>query len=627
MKRWKPYRYWSIRAKLLNFSALFVLVSVFVVSGLSYLKYTNDFKEQAANQVQQTIDQVSINVSNYLDDLFRLTLSPYRNNDVMESLEVHYPLDSIEQLYKSRLLEGYLDEIMIYPRKDIVRVFILSDDIYWSGRFPLSLDTSIPFQQYSWFQEALTTKEPIFVPANQQQMVKNDKAKVFSIVKQLRSINHTDKILGAIKVDANYEGIRDISEKVDVGKEGSFFIIDQQHNVVYANNQNTELLDEYKKIPVQRDPLVTKDQNGRKILVNFAEIEEVNWTIVAVNSLNELNHKSIQTRNAAFIFAVLCSLLSIIILPFFVRRFLRPLLDIVRLMKKVEQGRLDVRFPDPSPDEIGYLGTSFNALVEKVNDMLQENTTLVKEVYEAKLLQQEAQINALQSQIRPHFIFNTLNMISLLMQSNQQEKAVEHIHQLSFLLRSMTTWDKEVTLKREIELLRAYLDIQYSRFEDRLEYHISIDNGLMDAMIPPFIFQPIVENAVVHGCEAKRGKTEIHIYSLQSEEKIIFIIEDNGKGMREDTLRTLQEKLQLGGALQEQEHEQEQDKASLPQTRSTLQSERTKGTGIGLVNIDKRLKMKYGPQYGLQVDSTLGKGTIVTIIFPSTLGSKDDNHV
>ncbi|MMZ64402.1 Histidine kinase-, DNA gyrase B-, and HSP90-like ATPase [compost metagenome] len=105
----------------------------------------------------------------------------------------------------------------------------------------------------------------------------------------------------------------------------------------------------------------------------------------------------------------------------------------------------------------------------------------------------------------------------------------------------------------------------------------------------------------------------------------MFIIEDDGKGMSEDTLRTLQEKLQLGGALQEQE--QGHDKAPLTQTMSKLQSERTKGTGIGLVNIDKRLKMKYGSQYGLQVDSTLGKGTIVTIIFPSTLGSKDDNHV
>ncbi|GIO38243.1 histidine kinase [Paenibacillus antibioticophila] len=610
MKRWRPYRYWSIRAKLLTFSALFVLVSVFVVSGLSYLKYTSDYKQQSANQVQQTIEQVSINVSNYLDDLFRLSLAPYRNNEVMESLEVTYPMDSIDQLYKRRLLEGYLDEIMIYPRRDIVRVFILSDDIYWSGRFPLSLDTSTPFQQYPWFKEALTTKEPIFVPANQQQMVKNDKANVFSIVKQLRSINHTDKILGAIKVDANYEGIRNISEKVDVGKEGSFFIIDEAHNVVYANNQNTELLEEYRNIPVQRDPLFTNAHDGRKILVNFAPVEEVNWTIVAVNSLNELNRKSIQTRNAAFLFAVLCSLLSILILTFFVRRFLRPLLDIVRLMKKVEQGRLDVRFPNPSPDEIGYLGTSFNALVEKVNDMLQENTLLVKEVYEAKLLQQEAQINALQSQIRPHFIFNTLNMISLLMQSNQQEKAVEHIHQLSFLLRSMTNWTKEVTLKREIELLRAYLDIQCSRFEDRLEYSLSIDENLMDALIPPFIFQPVVENAVIHGCEEKRGKTRIQIYSVSSEDKIMFIVEDNGRGMSAAVLRALQVRLQLGDAGNESDPVED---ALLPYVQHS------RGTGIGLINIDKRLKTKYGPAYGLQVDSTLGRGTTVTIMFPSTL--------
>lgn len=614
MKRLKSYRNWSIRAKLLFFTAIFVLVSVFVVSVLSYLKYTNDFQRQAANQMQQTIEQVSMNVSAYLDELFRLSLSPYRNNEVMESLEHQYPLDSLEQLYKRRLLENYLDEIMIYPRKDILRVFILADDIYFSGRFPLSIDTSVPFQEYPWFQKALTTKDPIFVPAQQQHMVKNDKAEVFSIVKQLRSIDHTNKILGAIKVDANYEGIRNISEKVNVGQKGSFFIMDQHRNIVYANERNRELLDEYRHLPVKEQPFVTTDRNHRQILVNSAEIPKVDWTIVAVNSLDELNRHSVQTRNTAFLFAVLCSLLSILLLAFFVRRFLHPLLQIVRLMKRVEQGQLDVRYPDPGPDEIGYLGTSFNALIDKVNDMLRTNTELVKEVYEAKLLQQEAQINALQSQIRPHFIFNTLNMISLLMQSDQQEKALKHIHQLSFMLRSMTTWDKEVTIKREIELLRAYLDIQCSRFEDRLAYRISIDDRLLQALIPPFIFQPIVENAVVHGCEAKRGKTTIRVDALQTEEQIAFLVEDDGKGMSEEQLRSLQNKLQGG----------------LPSPEERLPDTPIKpgnGAGIGLVNIDKRIKMKYGPAYGLEVNSTPGQGTLVKIKFPATIAKKDGPHV
>ncbi|CAH0120652.1 MULTISPECIES: sensor histidine kinase [unclassified Paenibacillus] len=614
MKRLKSYRNWSIRAKLLFFTAIFVLVSVFVVSVLSYLKYTNDFQRQAANQVQQTIEQVSMNVSTYLDELFRLSLSPYRNNEVMESLEHQHPLDSLEQLYKRRLLENYLDEIMIYPRKDILRVFILADDIYFSGRFPLSIDTSVPFQDYPWFQKALTTKDPIFVPAQQQHMVKNDKAEVFSIVKQLRSIDHTNKILGAIKVDANYEGIRNISEKVNVGQKGSFFIMDRQRNIVYANERNRELLDEYRHLPVKEQPFVTTDRNRRQILVNSADIPKVEWTIVAVNSLDELNRHSVQTRNTAFLFAVLCSLLSILLLAFFVRRFLHPLLQIVRLMKRVEQGQLDVRYPDPGPDEIGYLGTSFNALIDKVNDMLRTNTELVKEVYEAKLLQQEAQINALQSQIRPHFIFNTLNMISLLMQSDQEEKALKHIHQLSFMLRSMTTWDKEVTIKREIELLRAYLDIQCSRFEDRLAYRIAIDDRLLQALIPPFIFQPIVENAVVYGCEAKRGQTTIRVDARQTEEQIVFLVEDDGKGMSEEQLRSLQKKLQ-GGLPSPEER--------LPDTPMKPGN----GAGIGLVNIDKRIKMKYGPAYGLEVNSTPGQGTLVKIKFPATIAKKDGPHV
>jgi two-component system, sensor histidine kinase YesM len=605
----KAYHDWSIRAKLLLFTALFILLSVFAVSALSYMEYTKDSRQKAADQVQQTIDQVSININNYLDDLFRLALSPYRNETVMDALDTNVSGSQMKQLDKRRLIEDYLDEIMIYPRSDILRVFILADEVYFSGRFPLTLNTEEDFTQYDWYKEAMSTQEAIFVPAHRQQIVKYDQTEVFSVVKRLRSIRKTDRVLGLIKVDANYKGIANICSKVDVGLEGRFFIIDRQGKQIYADASHPDN-GVFSEAIGERDKPFTMKNNGKMYLVNFANVPRTNWTIIAVNSMEELNANFVKTRNRAFLFAIACSLFAIVILTMFVRRFLRPLLHIVRLMKKVENGQLDVQFPYYRQDEIGYLGSSFNRLTRQINVMLAENTQLVKEVYESQMLQQEAQINALHSQIRPHFIFNSLNMIQILMQSGEQDKALLHLNQLSLLMRSMTAWDKELPLRRELELVQAYLSIQSTRYEGRLEYRIEVAESLLNASVPSLLFQPIIENAVIHGCEMKRGKTTIRLYTELTEENALFHIQDDGKGMNREQLAGLQARLDRG--ISDPSGGTSTKNLSTPGQPTGLP-----GTGIGLLNIDKRIKLKYGPLYGLRIRSEYNQGTTVTIVLPS----------
>lgn len=609
MRKIKAYQYWSIRAKLLYFTAMFILLSVFAVSALSYMEYTKDSRQKAADQVQQTIDQVSININNYLDDLFRLALSPYRNETVMDALDTNVSGSEMKQLDKRRLIEDYLDEIMIYPRSDILRVFILADEVYFSGRFPLTINTEEDFTQYGWYKEAMSTQEAIFVPAHHQQLVKYDKTEVFSIVKRLRSIRNTDRVLGLIKVDANYKGIANICSKVDVGREGRFFIIDRQGKQIYANSSHPDNEVFFKAVGDRVEPFTMK-KNGKTYLVNFANVPRTNWMIVAVNSMEELNSNSVKTRNKAFLFAIACSLLAIVILAMFVRRFLRPLLHIVRLMKKVENGQLDVQFPYYRQDEIGYLGSSFNRLTRQISVMLATNTQLVKEVYESQMLQQEAQINALHSQIRPHFIFNSLNMIQILMQSGEQDKALLHLNQLSLLMRSITSWDKELPLRRELELVQAYLGIQSTRYEGRLEYRIEVEESLMNASVPSLLFQPIIENAVIHGCEMKRGKTTIRLYSELTEENTLFHIQDDGKGMSGEKLAELQAMLDQGATSDRTEG------TGAKNSTASTQRGGSPGTGIGLLNIDKRVKLKYGPVYGLRIHSETGQGTTVTVALP-----------
>ncbi|MFD1776145.1 cache domain-containing sensor histidine kinase [Paenibacillus rhizophilus] len=615
MYKWKRYRYWSIKKKLLFFSVLFILGSVFLNSILSYSKYTMDFEQQSSDQVQQIIAQVSYNVDTYLDDLFRLTLSPYMNDGVMQTLEEDVHASELAQLKKRRFIDNYLEEMMIYPRKDINRVFILTDEIYTVGRMPISVDYASRFQEFDWYKQAMNTQDSIFVPTHTQQMVKNGGPKVFSIVKQLRSTRDTEKILGAIKVDANYNGIAVICSKVDMGSGGGLFILDNNRNLIYRSTDrlNAEFL--FNQVKAGGKPTMTIKQNGTSYLLNSTLLPRSNWTIVAVSSIKELNQKATETRNFGFFIALACSLLAFILMYFFVRRFLAPLLNIVKLMREVEQGNLQVSFPAHRNDEMGYLGTSFNGLVTRVNEMLEENTQLVKQVYETELLQKEAQVQALHNQIRPHFLFNTLNMISMQMQTGKQDKAIDHLHKLSSMLRSMTRMDKDIPLEKELDLLKAYLSIQSSRYEGRLEFGLKVDPDLYGMPIPALLFQPIVENAVIHGCEAKREKTSILISGEKTTRgEVLFTIRDSGQGMSPETLQKLRGKL-------EQAHS-EHPSAGDPDADGIRA-----GTGIGLLNVNKRIKLKYGSGYGIKVDSMQGQGTAVYVLLPETGFGRSDEDV
>jgi len=587
--RMKSYREWSIKTKLLAMTGLLLLSSVLFESYLTYTRYTRDFQHQSSEKVQQILDQVSLNIDTYLDDLYRLTLYPYRNARIMQALEEPPPGTELAQLEKRRLVESFLDEIMIYPREDILRVSIVTDEIYSSARMPTKVIPDEHMESYDWYKKALSTQEYIFVPDSGIEAGTIGNVRTFSVVKQLRSISNTQIVLGVIKADANYNGIIDILERAEMGRDGGLYILDASREFVYASAES------HKETALSALSSTEPIANG--YLLNTAHIPRIGWTIVAVGSVSEMNKDAIGTRNRALLFSIGGALLALFALILLIRHFLKPLLSIVKLMKEVELGRLDVTFQSERRDEMGYLGSAFNRLVGRIGGMLEENTALVKEVYESKLLQQEAQINALFNQIRPHFIFNTLNLISLSMQSGKQEKAIEHINALSSILRGMSQWDKEMPLQKEVELLHAYLGIQSSRYEGRLTYSIEIEPSLLHLHVPALLLQPIVENAVIHGCERKKEPTTITVQSQAAPGRLLLEVRDNGPGMDEDTLRQLQGRLDR---LEESSH-----------------SGRNR-TGIGLVNVNKRIKAKYGQEYGLTVSSIPYEGTVVALSIPYT---------
>jgi len=591
------HKRWSLKRRLFAAISLLVMCSILLISSLTYSRYTEDFSEKSSKQIQQLIEQLAINTDTYINELFRLCLSPYYREDVMKQLE-HTPANKQEKLEKKRVIEGFLREVMTIPRNDIMRVYILTDDIYDSTKTLHSLDfSSNSFKDKPWYKEAVSTNDTVFIPVYTEQYGGYNQS-IFSVVQKLKSLKDTNRVLGVIRVDANYAGIEDVCDKVSIMDNSALFIVDSSNNVIYKNSNlpaETSAENIFNLAHHMSNTYITTELNNKTYIINSQKVASTNWTIIAVNSYDDLTKDIAMTRNYTLLLTFLCSAVGAAIAVIFVRRFLGPLYKTVALMRCVQSGNLTVRADTSSADEIAYLNESFNEMLSRIQTMIERDKRLTKQVFEAKYLQKEAQYDALYNQIRPHFLFNTLNTISLLIKCKRDTEAIKSIDELSVMLRGMINTDKDITLAAELKIVESYLSLQERR-RDSLSYSIELDPAHKDYMLPALTVQPIVENAYIHGCDPKSDPAVIRISTFGDDEHLYIRVEDNGIGMDAEQLNILIES-----------QEENIESTNKPQT----------SLGIGLVNISKRIKLKFGDEYGLQISSEPNKGTLVTVLLPS----------
>ena len=278
---------------------------------------------------------------------------------------------------------------------------------------------------------------------------------------------------------------------------------------------------------------------------------------------------------------------------------LRPMFHITQLMHTAQSGDLTVRAVSGGHDEFSYLADSFNTMLAQIQEQTARNDLLTRQIYEARYLEKEAQYTALCNQIQPHFLFNALNTIHLLIKTDQSEEAVQSIAMLATLLRGMVSAGREISLCAEMKLVESYLSLQQKRYRG-LQYALPDVTEWETYLLPALTIQPIVENALVHGCEPKRGGAKIIVTLEETADALLLRVRDNGLGMEEEKERRLQEAL----------------------AQSTIDPEKQEG-GVGLVNIARRVKLRFGPEYGLHFETKMGQGTCVTLRLPP----KGEAHV
>lgn len=581
----------TIQRKLFYIISALIIGTVILVSVFSHLRFAADYTRQSSENTRQLIDQIALNLDAYIDEVTRLCLSPYYSREVMEEL-MSTPRTDQEKLNKKRKIEDYLGQVMTTPRKDILRVYIFSDAVYSCNRTSHDADIRT-YESEEWYQAALSGSQSVILPP-QTESGSGAPITFFSVAKQICSLKDNSQVLGVIRVDANYSGIKSVCDRVSAGSGNALMILDKSGNLIYDHSTLKEPVSSEEVLQeLAQDGHSSIKLHGTSYLFHAQSIPSTGWNVIAIHSKDEIYENAGKTLVFNLLIAFFMVILGVVLSGFTLHRNLRPLYQTVSLMQQAQNGDLSVRADTKCTAEISYLNASFNRMLEQIQQMILQEAQLTKQVYEAKYLQKQAQFDSLYHQIQPHFLFNTLNTTSLLIKCQRYPEAVTSIEQLSVLLRGIINSEKEISLEAELAITGSYLQLQKLR-NSYLHFSIETNGTDLSLEIPALSIQPLVENALIHGCGSLERDFLIEVSISSGEELLSIRVCDNGAGMTEEELAVLKQRVNNSG----------------------IADDRLSSNGIGLVNIQKRIHLKYGEAYGLEIQSRKNKGTIITLSVP-----------
>lgn len=574
----------SLRTRMLLSNIVVALIPFLMFSIVSGSIFLDHAQKTAEEHSVQLIHQVSNSMDVYVETIekmvnyiqLELQDTPFFT---MES-EGASGWDS-ETAYIRSVLENVANS-----HREVAGIFIATkEDLYVStGMSRISRD---PFQNERWYREASENPEEIQLISvvTGRNIVTNRSYSiddVFSLAKAVQD-PETGEVLGVILLDIRHDIIQSSINGVTIGEKGFVFVMDQEDNIVYTPVNGIVYRVNPKWVKAM-EPMSVQIQGG-SYQIRSELSPYTGWRTVGVFSMDEVM-SSVNTIVYILFTCVIISLVLVVIVSFkFSRTLTNPIFKLKRLMKQAESGDLTVRFNFQHNDEIGELGQSFNHMIARIDQLIQM-------VYVEQENKRTAEMKSLQEQIKPHFLYNTLDTISWMARDYDAEDIVRLVDALTNMFRIGLSHGKDIiTVKEEITHVSNYLYIQKIRYKDKLNYVIHVDESLYAVEVPKLILQPLVENAIYHGVKAKRGGGTITITGVPEGENLVFTVQDDGAGMLQEKVEELNRRMS---------------------ERSVLDEKKS----FGLFYIRERIQLCYGKGYGVHVESALGEGTRVTITLP-----------
>jgi two-component system sensor histidine kinase YesM len=607
LRIWTEWPSTRMEAKLLIVFVLLILLPIALLTLLSAQRYTQTIETNTVSYASELTDKMISKLDDYTVDMKKISIIPSYLDEIQAGLKLSNDYYAKEHEDKGTFTDTSAAD-------DTVKLKIqrkIESSIYFMNNIKEGTSNIYLFDHYgnlyyviksggvrsnlsdyygNWQQIADEAHgKPVLVSTQEVTSV-NRKQYVFTVVREI--IDKSYNPIGLIAVDANISVITNIVQDLDATTHGTTLILDEQKSVIYDSEQKYLLQNlsenELLKQVTGKEGSFHIGEKDQSQLVIYRKSEESGWLMLISIPEKQLMSAAMRTRNYTTAAAIFTMCLAFVISLITIFALTKPLRSLVKLMKQVQSGKLDVMFPIRRRDEVGMVGNAFNRMMARI-------ISLIEDIYRIEQRKKQIELESLQRQINPHFIYNTLESIRMTAVINNDPEVGQMVQLLGQQLRySIHAGSEMVQAEQEWEHLRMYMQLLSYRYGTRYSLKLPEDSAIGKIEVMKLLFQPIVENAINHAYDEQTGDLVISIDYMQAGGDQYFVVKDEGSGMDETALLRLRSML---------------DAEQMPEWE---------GRGIGLRNVNERLKLRYGAAYGITVDSALDEGTTVSIKLPIT---------
>ena len=555
----------KIKVQISFFYSIIALIAIAIIGLILFFAFSNILIDQSLNQAKTSTENSGSYINAYIDKIYGIS-----------SLMIN---DSKLQDYIVNNKESQKDKILsdiqnVLAGDEFIKsiIIVTYDGRIISNEKNLTMEMSSDMMETDWYKKA-TNAMPYLSATRMNEFTMDKDSWVISISKEI--VDENGENLGVMLVDIDYQFVEKHLFSMDSSEDTEVFIFDSGNCLVYYKD-TSYFSDGEKRECLVDETIDNKEFDSQTNTATYRyNIEKADWTLTNVTRLTQLENMKRDLIKDIVLVSLLLIVLVVLASNMLAGRITRPIKRLEKAMETDAGKMVDVEKGFASCDEVKSLTVHYNNMIQRVDDLQLENIEKERKV-------RESEIEALTSQINPHFLYNTLDTILWMAEYKDTDGVVDMVKALGQFFRlSLSRGEPYVTIRDEIQHVKEYLYIQKKRYGEKLTYSFDLDKSIMDIKVPKIILQPIVENALYHGIKELDTPGHIKIKSLKEDKFIKFIVSDNGVGF---------------------------DVAKLNE-----QSGKLKLSGVGIKNVDERLKLHYCEQCGVKIESKVGEGTTVTL--------------
>lgn len=571
----------SIRYTIFIYFTVSALVAMLLSGVALYGQMSHQLMAVVQEESRAVLGQVNHSVDSYLRTIMKLSDSLYYGVIKNADLSAEDVNSQITLLYDNN-------------KDSIANIALLSKEGTLLEAVPAArLKTGLDVTQEEWFGATLERTDNLhFTTPHVQYIFDNNENQyrwVITLTRAVEITRGTSTDQGILLIDIRYSSLRQILEDITLGNQGYLYMISSGGELIYhprmqlietgQMKENIEAATEY------RDGSYMEEYEGEKRDVTVKSVGYTGWKLLSVTPEKGLPLSNLKMRLFVAFVAASFLLALVLINAFISSRITNPIQELEKSVNAIEEGELDTEVYQGGSYEIRHLGRSIGDMAKRIQALMQDIVT----EHESK---RKSEFDTLQSQINPHFLYNTLDIIVWMIENEQKQEAVKIVTALARFFRiSLSKGRSIIPVRDELEHVRNYLMIQQMRFKNKFTYRIEAAEEVMELVSLKLILQPLVENAVYHGMEFMDGDGEILVQVYKETGDLWFRISDNGLGMTQEQVESL---------LSEERH---------------VSSRR--GSGIGVKNVNERIRLYFGSHYGLVIESEPDEGTVIRIHLPA----------